>query len=109
LKTFCGTIDYIAPEILEGREYDMRCDYWSTGVMAYNILSGSLPFLAADELGKQRNILTGNYGYEADVWKNVSKDAKNWINNLLEYNPKKRMTPNEALEHKWLSGKDAAK
>lgn len=40
LQTYCGTIDFIAPEILEGNNYDCSCDNWSVGVLAYFILSG---------------------------------------------------------------------
>ena len=44
LNTYCGTIDFIAPEVFEGNNYDHRADLWSCGVIAYSILSGTTPF-----------------------------------------------------------------
>lgn len=50
LKTYCGTIDFIAPEILEGLNYDNSCDWWSVGVIAYILISGTLPFIGKDDV-----------------------------------------------------------
>jgi len=49
LNTYCGTIDFIAPEIFEGTTYDLKCDIWSIGVMAYFMISGTPPFHGKDE------------------------------------------------------------
>ena len=43
-KTYCGTFDYVAPEILEGSEYDTTVDLWCLGVLAYELLVGKAPF-----------------------------------------------------------------
>jgi len=43
-KTYCGTFDYVAPEILEGTEYDMSVDLWCLGVLAFELLAGKAPF-----------------------------------------------------------------
>lgn len=43
-KTYCGTFDYAAPEILEGAEYDMTVDLWCLGVLTYELLAGKAPF-----------------------------------------------------------------
>jgi aurora kinase len=43
-KTYCGTFDYAAPEILEGEEYDMSVDLWCLGILTYEILVGKAPF-----------------------------------------------------------------
>lgn len=42
--TYCGTTDYVAPEIVEGVEYDMSVDLWCIGVLVYELLSGRAPF-----------------------------------------------------------------
>lgn len=43
-KTYCGTFDYAAPEIIEGSEYDMSVDLWCLGVLAYELMVGKAPF-----------------------------------------------------------------
>jgi len=50
LSTYCGTIDFIAPEIFEGTGYDKMCDIWSIGVIAYFMLSGMPPFEGKDDV-----------------------------------------------------------
>ena len=49
-STACGTPGYVAPEILESLPYGFPCDYWSIGVVAFIVLSGSAPFYEADNL-----------------------------------------------------------
>ncbi|CAG8795721.1 189_t:CDS:2, partial [Dentiscutata erythropus] len=43
-KTFCGTLDYIPPEMVEGKEHDEKIDLWSLGVLCYELLTGTAPF-----------------------------------------------------------------
>lgn len=42
--TFCGTLDYVSPEIVSGTDYDSRVDIWSIGVLSYELLTGKPPF-----------------------------------------------------------------
>lgn len=50
LNTYCGTVDFIAPEIFEGNGYDKKCDIWSIGVIAFFLLSGMPPFDGKDDV-----------------------------------------------------------
>jgi serine/threonine protein kinase len=43
-KTYCGTLDYVCPEILEGDSYDACVDIWAIGVLAYEMVVGKAPF-----------------------------------------------------------------
>ena len=45
-RTLCGTLDYLPPEMVEGREHDSAVDNWSLGVLAYEFLTGGPPFEA---------------------------------------------------------------
>lgn len=42
--TFCGTVDYIAPEVIGEQGYDERCDAWQIAILAYELVNGSTPF-----------------------------------------------------------------
>ena len=102
LSTYCGTIDFIAPEVLEGTNYDQKCDIWSIGVIAFFLLSGVPPFMGKDEVEIERNISSCNFGFEKPIWKTISKDAKSWIDKMLELRPADRFSPEKALAHVWL-------
>ena len=43
-QTFCGTVDYVPPEIVEGASYDERVDIWALGILLYELASGKAPF-----------------------------------------------------------------
>ena len=83
LTTPCYTLDYAAPEILQGRNYDESCDLWSIGVIMYAMLSGHAPFHAScsnrsvAELTKR--ITDGKFSFEQKEWKDVSDAAKDLI------------------------------
>jgi len=104
LSTFCGTLNFMAPEVLDGDFYDESCDVWSLGVMAFQILSGVPPFYANDENALINKILSNNYDFNDKDWAGISVDSKKWIRKLLVLDFKKRSTPQEAIEHVWLSG-----
>ena len=42
--TYCGTIDYLSPEIAEGKNYDSKSDNWAIGILTYELLVGCAPF-----------------------------------------------------------------
>ena len=109
LSTYCGTIDFIAPEVFEGTGYDQSCDIWSIGVIAYFMLSGTPPFLGKDERQIQSNIITCNYSFSHHIWSTISGKAQEWLDGMLELNPQDRFTPDQALDHIWLSSQHSAK
>ena len=105
LNTWCGTIEYIAPEIFTAEGYGKECDIWSIGVIAYFILSRIPPFLGTDE-EIEHLICTCNYSYSHPIWKTISKQAQAWIDAILELDPKDRMTAEDSINHDWLSNKE---
>jgi len=99
----CGTPAYIAPEILTNKGYDgFGVDVWSSGVALYTMLSGSVPFKANNLNDLQNMIITGDF----KEIHGISKESNDLIHKLLQINPKKRITIDQALNHPWLKGSD---
>lgn len=95
-----GTPYYIAPEVLS-KAYDEKCDIWSCGVILYILLSGIPPFPGRNDKEIMKNVLKGEYKLDGEEWKYVSDEAKDLIRKTLTYDPHKRLSAKEALEHKW--------
>lgn len=79
LTTYAGTLDFMAPEILEGLDYDLTCDIWSMGVITYFMLCGYPPFMGKDDSQLVRKIVGCNYEFEESDWAHLSPDSKKWI------------------------------
>jgi len=97
-----GTLTYCAPEIILDKPYLKTVDSWSLGVMTYLMLSGSLPFSGKNEHEIAKNVVYSKVDFERKpIWKEISKEAKDFISKLLEKDLKKRIEMKAALEHPW--------
>lgn len=98
--TFTGSPSFVAPEVID-RSYDHMCDNWSTGVTAYFLLTGMLPFDGQNDEETFRLISKGQFSFPPSSLF-LSSDAKDFVAKLLVTDPKRRMTAAEALNHPWL-------
>lgn len=79
MEASVGTPLYVSPEVLDGN-YDIRCDLWSLGVIAYMLLSGNPPFNGKNTEDLVKKIKTTDYDFEDEIWDNeISKDAQEFI------------------------------
>ena len=99
-KTFVGSSYYIAPEVLK-RNYNLKCDLWSCGVIMYILLSARPPFNGKDDYDIMNNVANGHYDLTKKPFDKVSDSAKDLIKKLLERNVSKRVSAQEALNHPW--------
>lgn len=82
-KTVCGTPNYIAPEILEGKEgHSFGVDIWSTGVVIYTLIVGKPPFETKDMKSTYKRILANSYSFPETV--NMCEHSKNIIRHMLQ-------------------------
>jgi calcium/calmodulin-dependent protein kinase I len=102
----CGTLDYVAPEILKHESYGKPVDMWSIGVIAYILLSGHVPFLGATDKEEMENIKSCNYEFDFLTWGYVSEQAKDFVKKLLVIDSSVRYTVEEALADPWIRSPD---
>ncbi|KAF7845356.1 calcium-dependent protein kinase 13 [Senna tora] len=96
-----GSPYYMAPEVLK-RNYGPEIDIWSAGVILYILLCGVPPFWAESEQGVAQAIIRGLIDFKREPWPSISESAKSLVRQMLEPDPKLRLTAKQVLEHPWL-------
>jgi len=102
MSTQCGTIHYVAPEVLRAAKYDQKVDIWSLGVIAYFLLCGFPPFLDESYVKVIELIVKAQYDFPGNCWASISEEAKDFIRKILVLDSSKRLTATEALQHPWI-------
>jgi len=96
--TFCGTMDYLSPEMVQNQPHDHTVDVWSLGVLLFEMLVGKAPFTAASQVKALTLITTA----ELEVPDFISPLASDLMRNLVVKNREKRLSLQATIEHPWV-------
>ncbi|XP_066141764.1 peripheral plasma membrane protein CASK isoform X2 [Euwallacea fornicatus] len=103
-----GSPHFMAPEIVERRQYGKAVDIWAAGVLLHVLLSGMLPFHGSGRRLTEA-ICRGKLSMNtASQWEFISDSAKDLVQQMLCVDPKQRITIQEVLNHRWLRDRDKA-
>lgn len=99
-RTMCGTLSYVAPEILSDETYDEKVDVWSLGVLAFMVLLEYAPFDRSRDDDTKRAVRFGIYDDSSEY---LSDGAREFLSKTLVVAPKKRFSARECLSLPWFS------
>lgn len=89
----------MAPEVIQGLQYDEKCDIFSLGVVFYTILAGNFPFGGACDASVFKNIVYTEPVFDQDNWIQIDPRLVNLIMSMLIKDPVDRPSATECLEH----------
>jgi serine/threonine protein kinase len=99
-STLCGTLDYLSPEMVEGKQHTFSVDVWSIGILLFEFLVGRPPFETDGHQETYRRICRVSVEWPSDL--DIDPDAKNLCALLLVYEPERRLSLEAVLEHPFI-------
>ncbi|PRQ57675.1 putative protein kinase Aur family [Rosa chinensis] len=99
-RTMCGTLDYLAPELVENKAHDYAVDNWTLGILCYEFLFGVPPFEAESQKDTFQRIVKVDLSFPATP--QVSSEARDLITKLLVKDISKRLSLQKIMEHPWI-------
>ena len=99
-RKLVGSSYYIAPEVIK-KNYNEKCDIWSCGVIMYILLSARPPFGGENDEEIMQRVTYGVYDLQSPPFDRLSLNALDLIRKLLTFDPEKRISAEEALNHPW--------
>lgn len=96
--TMCGTLDYLPPEMVDGKQYNDSVDQWCLGILCYEFLVGHPPFESENSEQTYERIRKLDIAFP----KHVTSGAKNLISNLLRKDSGKRIKLIDVMQHPWI-------
>ncbi|THH09837.1 hypothetical protein EW145_g1727 [Phellinidium pouzarii] len=99
-KTLCGTLDYLPPEMVLGKEHNEKVDYWALGVLTFEFLCGMPPF---EDMAGHNATYKRIAKVDLKIPSKVSVAAKDLIQRLLQFEPEKRLPLSDVLQHPWIT------
>ncbi|OXB71713.1 UNVERIFIED_CONTAM: hypothetical protein H355_005885 [Colinus virginianus] len=102
VRVLHGTPEFMAPEVVSFEPVGLATDMWSVGVICYILLSGESPFQGDSDMETLSNITAARWEFEEEIFSDISQQAKDFISQLLQKDPRCRLSSPGALQHPWL-------
>lgn len=90
-----GSYGYVAPEVFKEYDFNHKIDMWALGILIFILIGGYRPFYPTSNFQERVE-------FHERYWSNISEEAKDFIQSLLQIDPEKRLSIIEALQHPWI-------
>ena len=97
-NTFCGTLEYMAPEMIQNKNHNHTLDIWSLGILLYELVHGRAPFTGVHPREISDKIMRGQIRFKPGL----SNEYKDLVNKILVYETSERIPLIKVFDHPWV-------